>query len=81
MVADIAGISRKEAKTVNLGIMYGMGKGKLANQLSITEKEAEELLSEHGKNVPFVKGLADRASKRAEQMGQIRTLLGRKCRF
>ena len=81
MVADIAGISRKEAKTVNLGIMYGMGKGKLANQLSITEKEAEELLSEHGKNVPFVKGLADRASKRAEQAGQIRTLLGRKCRF
>jgi len=58
-----------------------MGKGKLANQLSITEKEAEELLNEHGKNVPFVKGLANRASKRAEQAGQIRTLLGRKCRF
>ncbi len=27
MVADMAGISRKEAKTVNLGIMYGMGGG------------------------------------------------------
>ena len=29
MVADMANISRKEAKTVNLGIMYGMGKQKL----------------------------------------------------
>ena len=38
MVADMAGVSRKEAKTVNLGIMYGMGKKKLAGVLDITEE-------------------------------------------
>ena len=36
MVADLAGITRKEAKVVNLGIMYGMGKGKLGDQLGIS---------------------------------------------
>lgn len=81
MVADIAGISRKEAKTVNLGIMYGMGVGKLANQLSITEEQAKSLLEEHRAKVPFVKQLADIATKQAERNGQIRTLLGRLCRF
>jgi len=81
MVADIAGIKRKEAKVVNLGIMYGMGKGKLAGQLDISPDEAGELLATHREKVPFVKGLADLASKQAEKTGQIRTILGRRCRF
>ena len=81
MVADLAGISRKQAKVVNLGIMYGMGKAKLANQLGISTEEAEELLATHHERVPFVKGLAEVASQQAEKYGSIRTLLGRKCRF
>ena len=81
MVADMAGISRKEAKVVNLGIMYGMGKGKLADQLGISTEEAGDLLDTHRTKVPFVKGLAEVASQQAERFGQIRTLLGRRCRF
>lgn len=81
MVADMAGISRKEAKTVNLGIMYGMGVGKLAGQLSITNEEAKGLLETHRQKVPFVKQLASIATMKASEHGQIRTLLGRRCRF
>ena len=81
MVADFAGITRKEAKVVNLGIMYGMGKGKLAGQLGITEAEAADLLSTHHEKVPFVKGLADLAMQQAAKHGVIRTLLGRRCNF
>lgn len=81
MVADIAGISRKQAKVVNLGIMYGMGKAKLANQLSISVEEAGDLLDTHHRKVPFVKGIAEVASQQAERYGSIRTLLGRRCRF
>ena len=81
MVADMAGISRKQAKTVNLGIMYGMGKGKLANQLGISEAEAKGLLDLHQEKVPFVRSLATAASDQAERNGQIRTVLGRLCRF
>ena len=81
MVADIAGISRKQAKTVNLGIMYGMGRGKLAGVMDITEDEAKELLGQYHDKVPFVKGIADFAMDRAQTIGHIRTCLGRKCRF
>ena len=81
MVADFAGITRKQAKTVNLGIMYGMGVAKLAAQLSITPDEAKALLSTHHSKVPFVKGLAELATVQASKHGSIRTLLGRRCRF
>jgi len=81
MVADLAGITRKQAKTVNLGIMYGMGVTKLADQLGIPAEEAKDLIQRHRNKVPFVKQLADMASQQAAKNGQIRTLLGRKCRF
>jgi DNA polymerase I-like protein with 3'-5' exonuclease and polymerase domains len=81
MVADFAGISRKEAKTVNLGIMYGMGKAKLANQLGVSNEEAANILETHKSKVPFVKDLADLAAKQAADNGVIRTLLGRRCHF
>ena len=35
MIADMAGIERKQAKTINLGIMYGMGKNKLLSLIHI----------------------------------------------
>ncbi len=81
MVADLAGITRKEAKTVNLGIMYGMGKKKLAGVLDIELNEATELMEGYHSKVPFVKGMADAAAKAAMDNGKIRTWLGRKCRF
>ena len=81
MVADMAEINRKQAKTVNLGIMYGMGKGKLAHTLDITTDEATDLLNRYHMKVPFVKGLADLVSTQAGKHGQIRTMSGRLCRF
>lgn len=81
MVADLAGVTRKEAKTVNLGIMYGMGRKKLAGTLDITDDDAKVLLDEYHVKVPFVKGIADLATDQAQKNGVIRTWLGRKCRF
>jgi len=81
MVADMANIPRKQAKTVNLGIMYGMGKGKLANVMDIEMEEAERLLNTYNQKVPFLKSLSEKAMDRAANTGVIRTWLGRKCRF
>ena len=81
MVADMADISRKDAKTVNLGIMYGMGVNKMAGVLDVTVQEAKDLLAEYHSRVPFVKGLASMTQAHAESAGVIRTVLGRKCRF
>jgi len=84
MVADMAGIQRKAAKTIGLGLMYGMGKQKLANSLDLPLDEAAELINSFHMNVPFLKGTVNSVMKRIEHPasgGAIRTLLGRKCRF
>jgi DNA polymerase I-like protein with 3'-5' exonuclease and polymerase domains len=81
MVADIAGISRKQAKVIGLGIMYGMGVTKLGNQLGLELNDAKELLADVHEKVPFVKEMSEFASGVAAKRGSIRTLLGRKCRY
>ena len=84
MVADMAGIKRKAAKTIGLGLMYGMGKSKLAASLDLSLEEADELITKFHHNVPFLKGTVNAVMKRIDHPaagGAIRTLLGRKCRF
>ena len=81
MVAEIASIPRKQAKTINLGLFYGMGRAKLQAQLGVTESRAKDLLSTYHSAVPFVKQLIYHTMDRAQERGWIRTVLGRKCRF
>jgi DNA polymerase I-like protein with 3'-5' exonuclease and polymerase domains len=84
MVADMAGIKRKAAKTIGLGLMYGMGKKKLAQSLDMSSEEAEALIALFHQNVPFLRSTVDAVMRRIENPssgGAIRTLLGRKCRF
>ena len=80
-VADMAGIDRRTAKTINLGMMYGMGKGKLASELGLGKEDTEDLFAKFHANVPFVKQLMEQATRKADNTGFLRTLLGRKCRF
>jgi DNA polymerase I-like protein with 3'-5' exonuclease and polymerase domains len=81
-VADMANISRSQAKTINLGLFYGMGKAKLQAELGLnTKMEAENLFNQYHENVPFVKELMAHTSNYAQQEGCIATLLGRRCRF
>jgi len=80
-VADMAEIPRSQAKTINLGLFYGMGKTKLQAELGVTKEKAAELFDQYHAKVPFVKQLMNAASNRAQDRGQIRTLLGRLCRF
>ena len=81
MVADMAQIPRIQAKTINLGLFYGMGKTKLQAELGVSKDKAKELFDQYHAKVPFVKQLMNSASNRAQDRGQIRTLLGRLCRF
>jgi DNA polymerase I-like protein with 3'-5' exonuclease and polymerase domains len=81
MVAEIADIPRSQAKTINLGLFYGMGKAKLQAQLGVTDQVAKDLLLAYHSKVPFVKQLIHHTMDRAQQRGWIRTILGRKCRF
>jgi DNA polymerase I-like protein with 3'-5' exonuclease and polymerase domains len=81
-VADMANISRTQAKTINLGLFYGMGKNKLQAELGLSKKEeAEDLFNQYHENVPFVRDLMNYTSRHAQSSGSIGTLLGRRCRF
>jgi len=81
IVADMAEIPRYQAKTINLGLFYGMGKNKLQAELGVSKEKAQELFRQYHNKVPFVKQLMDNVMRRAQDAGRIRTLLGRLCRF
>ena len=81
IVADMAEIPRSQAKTINLGLFYGMGKNKLQAELGVSKDKAEDLFKQYHNKVPFVKQLMDNVMHRSQDRGQIRTLLGRLCRF
>ena len=84
MVADMAGIDRKQAKVLGLSITYGAGKNKIAAQLELPVDEAGEIIRDFHTKVPFLRGTIDAVMRRIEHPasgGCIRTLLGRKCRF
>ena len=81
MIADMAGIERKQAKTINLGLMYGMGKNKLMAELGLLKEAAEKLIKTYHQRAPFVKMLSDAVSRRADDSGKIRTIGGRLCHF
>ena len=81
IVSDMAEIPRTQAKTINLGLFYGMGKNKLQAELGINKLQAEDLFKQYHSKVPFVKQLMDAVMDRAQRKGKVRTLLGRLCRF
>ena len=81
IVAKMARITRFQAKTINLGMFYGMGKNKLAASLELDQDESRKLFNEYHKEVPFVKELSNGLMKFAEDQGTIYTLEDRFCRF
>ena len=81
IVADMAQIPRSQAKTINLGLFYGMGKTKLQAELGVNKLKSDQLFKQYHERVPFVKQLMDAVMRRAQSSGKIRTLLGRSCRF
>ncbi len=81
IVAEMAEIPRSQAKTINLGLFYGMGKNKLQAELGVSKDKADGLFRQYHNRVPFVKQLMDNVMQRAQGSGKVRTLLGRLCRF
>lgn len=81
MVADMTGLPRKTAKPLNLGILYGMGKQKLTNQINVPMEEAERILDQYHHRLPWVRELSNKASRISAERGYTRTYLGRRRRF
>ena len=81
IVADMAKIPRKQAKTINLGLFYGMGKIKLQKELNLDPQKARTLFNTYHAKVPFVRQLSQDLSRFASDEGLLFTLGDRFCRF
>lgn len=81
VVAELAKIERRPAKTINLGLTYGMGKKKLLRSLGVPIDEAERIYAAYHRLLPYVRLLTDEATRLADTRGYVVTLSGRRRRF
>lgn len=81
MVADMTGISRKDAKTINLGMFYGMGVAKLARGLGCSEEDAKDTLDDYNRRMPWLTEIFGLAERLAQRRGFIRMIDGCRSHF
>lgn len=69
---------RRNAKTVNFGIVYGISGFGLADRLNIPRREAEELINQYFNTYPGIKAYMDKTISFARTHGYVETILGRR---
>ncbi|MFN8549406.1 MAG: DNA polymerase I [Candidatus Eisenbacteria bacterium] len=69
---------RSRAKTVNFGVMYGMGPLRLSRELGIPLAEAKSFIEEYFAKMPAVRGYFEENLARARRDGYVTTLFGRR---
>jgi DNA polymerase-1 len=72
---------RSYAKSVNFGLLYGMGPKKLSDELGISSTEAKEIISNYFASFPTVKNFLEGIQERVKIDGYVETLLGRRRLF
>ncbi len=76
--ADLIGVSRSIAKSINFGLIYGMGPKKLSETINVSLKEAREFIEKYFKSFPTVKHFIEKTKEEAKQKGYVETLLKRR---
>jgi DNA polymerase-1 len=69
---------RSLAKTINFGVLYGMGSTRLARETGLTRKEAAGFITRYFERMPSVRLYIDQLVAEATSTGYARTLLGRR---
>jgi DNA polymerase-1 len=77
IAAKIAGITRKEAKTLGFAVLYGAGVGKIAESLHMTVVEATRVKEQYLKALPEIRELTKRVQDAGKNRSFITTLGGR----
>jgi len=72
---------RRLAKTINFGLVYGMGGWGLATRTELTLEEAGQFISSYFAQYPRVREYLDGIKQQAQEQGWVETLLGRKRHF
>lgn len=87
--AEINGVShdavtpsmRRAAKTINFGVLYGMGATSLAESLGISRSEAQTFIANYFAHFPRIRGYIDRTKRLASKEGYVETISGRRRYF
>ncbi len=69
---------RRAAKTINFGLMYGMGPINLSRQLNISFKEAQDFIDTYFEQFPTIHRFMEDSIAKARNTGYSETLLGRR---
>lgn len=69
---------RRAAKTLNFGILYGMGSQALAEQTGMSRDEAKKFIEEYFRNFSDVRTFIDETKAKAERDGYVETMFGRR---
>ncbi|MFW5833633.1 MAG: DNA polymerase I, partial [Pseudomonadota bacterium] len=78
-VDQVSGELRRRAKTINYGIIYGIGAWGLATRLGIPQSDAKAFIERYFERYPGIKAYMDRVKDEARTHGAVRTLFGRRC--
>jgi DNA polymerase-1 len=68
---------RRAAKTINFGLIYGMGAYALARELGVSNAEAQKFIEAYFARLPKVREYLDRTKEQARETGKVSTLFGR----
>lgn len=80
-IAEVNQDMRRIAKTVNFGIMYGLGSFGLAQRLGLTKTNAKEIIDNYFQKYPGIKKYMDLTISSARSKGYAETLCGRRRYF
>lgn len=78
---DVTQDDRRIAKTVNFGIMYGLGAYGLAQRLDLTRSYAKEIIDNYFESYPGIKKYMDMTIEQTQEKGYAETLCGRRRYF
>jgi DNA polymerase I-like protein with 3'-5' exonuclease and polymerase domains len=79
--AEEASVSRKDAKTINFGMIYGIGIESLAKKLGRSFQDTKAFLERYNARIPFARRTLQKASDQAADRGYVKTILNRRRRF
>jgi DNA polymerase-1 len=72
--ADLVGVDRAVAKTVNFGSLYGAGPTRIANEAKVSVDQAQAWLESYWAGLPKVRAFLDRCIEEARETGVIWTM-------
>jgi len=76
-IAEVTPDMRRAAKTINFGLLYGMGQRKLAREIGISQSEAKDMIESYFAQFPSIRDYRASCIAQAKAEGQVRTIFGR----